>query len=109
MDGGEIPQGVGRIYSPEARPPSLPTDGICEQFHKTMRDECYNLLFRKKMYQFLEELQVDWMSGSGNMKYNEERPHSGYCYGKTPWQTFLDSRQLALEKDLSRGGDRSDT
>ena len=50
-------------------------------------------------------------------KYNEERPHSGrYCYGKTPWQTFLDSKRLALEKDLSgalslskgRGGDRSD-
>ena len=42
--------------------------------------------------------------------YNEERPHSGkYCYGKTPWQTFLDSKHLALEKDLNRGGDRSDT
>jgi transposase InsO family protein len=84
------------------------TNGICERFHKTMQDECYSLLFRKKLYQSLEELQVDvdeWVR-----KYNEERPHSGrYCYGKTPWQTFLDSKHLALEKDLNRGGDRSDT
>jgi Integrase core domain len=72
-----------------------------------MQDECYSLLFRKKLYRSLEELQVDvdeWVR-----KYNEERPHSGrYCYGKTPWQTFLDSKRLALEKDLNRGGDRSD-
>ena len=84
------------------------TNGICERFHKTMQDECYSLLFRKKLYRSLEELQVDvdeWVR-----KYNEERPHSGrYCYGKTPWQTFLDSKHLALEKDLNRGGDRSDT
>jgi transposase InsO family protein len=84
------------------------TNGICERFHKTMQDECYSLLFRKKLYESLEELQIDvdeWMR-----KYNEERPHSGrYCYGKTPWQTFLDSKHLALEKGLNRGGDRSDT
>ena len=32
---------------------------------------------------------------------NSERPHSGkYCFGKTPMQTFLDSRQLAWDKIL---------
>ena len=40
-------------------------------------------------------------------KYNKERPHSGH-YGQTPWETFQQSRHLALEKDLSRGGDQSD-
>ena len=41
-------------------------------------------------------------------KYNIERPHSGrYCYGKTPWETFQQSRHLALEKGLSRRGDQS--
>ena len=41
--------------------------------------------------------------------YNRERPHSGrYCYGKTPWETFQASKPLALEKDLSRGGNQSD-
>ena len=61
----------------------LQTNGICERFHKTLQDECYSLLFRKKLYHSLEELQVDldaWLE-----KYNRERPHSGrYCYGKTP-------------------------
>jgi hypothetical protein len=73
-----------------------------------MQDECYSLLFRKKLYRTLEELQTDideWLR-----KYNVERPHSGrYCYGKTPWQTFLDSKALALQKDLSRGGAVVDT
>ncbi|MDX1917040.1 MAG: IS481 family transposase, partial [Rickettsiaceae bacterium] len=28
-----------------------------------------------------------------------ERSHSGkYCYGKTPMQTFLDSKHIAIEK-----------
>ena len=83
------------------------TNGICERFHKTLQDECYSLLFRKKLYRTLEELQVDldvWLE-----KYNRERPHSGrYCYGKTPWETFQQSRYLALEKDLSKGGDQPD-
>jgi hypothetical protein len=30
-------------------------------------------------------------------------PHSGkYCYGKTPMQTFLDSKRLSDEKQLDR-------
>ncbi len=59
------------------------TNGICERFHKTLQDECYSLLFRKKLYRSLEDLQTDldaWLES-----YNRERPHSGrYCYGKTP-------------------------
>ena len=78
------------------------TNGICERFQKTRQDECYSLLFRKKLYRTLEELQVDldaWLE-----KYDKERPHSGrYCYGKTPWETFQQSGYLSLEKDLSRG------
>jgi hypothetical protein len=31
--------------------------------------------------------------------YNEARTHQGrWCFGKTPMQTFLDSRSLAREK-----------
>ena len=47
----------------------------------------------------MEELQQDldlWME-----HYNKQRTHSGkFCFGKTPWQTFLDSKHLALEKQL---------
>ena len=36
-------------------------------------------------------------------EYNTERTHSGkYCFGKTPYQTFLDSKRLADEKMLDR-------
>jgi transposase InsO family protein len=77
------------------------TNGICERFHKTIQDEFYSVAFRKKLYSSLEHLQADldsWLE-----EYNEHRPHSGkYCFGKTPMQTFLDSRRLAHEKDLDR-------
>ncbi len=34
--------------------------------------------------------------------YNNERPHSGrYCFGKTPMQTFSDSKELAQAKDVT--------
>lgn len=75
------------------------TNGICERFHKTMKHEFYDIAFRKKIYQSLEELQVDvdhWIA-----KYNEQRPHSGkYCYGKTPMQTFREAKHLATEKTI---------
>ena len=82
----------------KARSPQ--TNGICERFHKTMLEEFYQIAFRKKIYESLEQLQADldvWIKN-----YNEERPHSGrYCYGKTPTQTFRDSMQLAKDKMLS--------
>ena len=75
------------------------TNGICERFHRTMKEEFYDIAFRKKIYQTLDMLQEDvdaWL-----LKYNEFRPHSGrYCYGKTPLQTFDDSKHIAIEKNL---------
>ena len=77
------------------------TNGICERFHKTILEEFYQIAFRKKIYQTLEQLQADldqWIK-----HYNEERPHSGrYCYGKTPMATFDDSLSLAKEKILNK-------
>jgi transposase InsO family protein len=81
----------------KARSPQ--TNGICERFHKTIQDEFYSVAFRKKVYDNLEDLQKDldvWM-----VEYNHHRPHSGrYCYGKTPYQTWLDSLHLARVKLL---------
>ena len=75
------------------------TNGICERFHKTMKNEFYDIAFRKKIYTSLEELQLDvdqWID-----KYNERRPHSGkHCYGKTPMQTFREAKHLATEKTI---------
>lgn len=73
------------------------SNGICERFHRTIQEEFYAVAFRKKLYTSLESLQEDldeWMK-----HYNEQRTHSGkYCYGRTPWETFLASKQLAIEK-----------
>ncbi len=75
------------------------TNGICERFHKTMKQEFYDIAFRKKIYSSLEDLQTDvdhWM-----VKYNEQRPHSGkHCYGKTPMQTFRQAGHLAHQKSI---------
>jgi transposase InsO family protein len=75
------------------------TNGICERFHRTIKDEFYSIAFRKKIYRSLEELQVDvdqWID-----LYNHQRPHSGrYCFGKTPMQTWQESKKLALDKLL---------
>jgi transposase InsO family protein len=81
----------------KARSPQ--TNGICERFHRTLKQEFYDITFRKKLYQSVEELQTDldeWLT-----QYNEHRPHSGrYCYGKTPLQTWRASLHLAREKRL---------
>src|SRR4051794_16421859 len=76
------------------------TRGICERFHRTMQEEFYAIAFRKKIYTSLEELQKD--IDQWQQFYNNERPHSGrYCYGKTPTQTFMDSKGLAQAKDVN--------
>jgi len=75
------------------------TNGICERFHQTIQNEFYATAFRKKVYSCLEELQEDvenWLR-----EYNLERTHSGkYCFGKTPMETFMESKHLAKEKVL---------
>ncbi|AHB77242.2 IS481 family transposase [Pandoraea pnomenusa] len=83
------------------------TNGICERFHQTIQNEFYASAFRRKLYRSLEELQADvdeWLRS-----YNEQRTHSGkHCFGKTPMQAFLDSKHLALEKQLHRAMPTSD-
>lgn len=77
------------------------TNGICERFHRTILEEFYQIAFRKKIYSSVEQLQQDvdeWIDS-----YNCNRPHSGrYCYGKTPMQTFLNSKQIVQQKMLER-------
>jgi len=62
-----------------------------------MKNEFYDITFRKKIYIILSELQSDlnlWLK-----QYNELRPHARkYCYGKTPMQTFKDAKHIAIDK-----------
>lgn len=75
------------------------SNGICERFHRTIQDEFYAIAFRKKIYSSIDELQIDldqWID-----QYNYERTHTGkYCFGKTPMQTFLNSKPIAMAKQL---------
>lgn len=73
------------------------TNGICERFHKTILQEFYQVIFRKKLFSTLEELQIEldtWIKW-----YNTERTHQGkMCNGRTPMQTLLDTKPLYEEK-----------
>ena len=76
------------------------TNGICERFHKTVLEEFYQVALRKKIYRTLDELQADldaWLRS-----YNAERPHQGErCNGRTPYATWIEGKEVALEKRIS--------
>ena len=77
------------------------TNGICERFHKTIKDEFYSIAFRKKIYLTVEELQQDldeWLD-----RYNNRRTHQGKrCQGRTPVTTFNDNLPMAKEKMINK-------
>jgi transposase InsO family protein len=77
------------------------TNGICERFHKTIKDEFYSIAFRKKIYLTVEELQQDldeWMG-----RYNNRRTHQGKrCQGRTPMETFMENLPMAKEKRINK-------
>jgi hypothetical protein len=65
------------------------TNGFCERFHRTVKEEFFSVAFRQKLYGSVAELQADldrWLE-----LYNTQRPHQGYrTKGRTPHQAFLD-------------------
>ena len=77
------------------------TNGICEIFNKTIKDEFYSIAFRKKIYRTVEELQQDlnvWVD-----RYNNSRTHQGMrCLGRTPMNTFMENLPMAKEKRINR-------
>lgn len=79
--------GIENIDHSRTEDNSPQTNGICERFHKTIQDEYYNIIFRKKIYNSSEDIQIDvdhWLRS-----YNDTRPYSGkYCYCKTPMHTY---------------------
>ncbi len=96
----ELYLAIENIDHSKTRARSPQTNGICERFHRTLKEEFYDITFRKKIYNSLENLQIDldqYLS-----KYNNSRPHSGkFCYGKTPMQTFTDSIKIAKDKSIN--------
>ncbi len=65
------------------------TNGFCERFHRTVKEEFYAVVFRKKFYESVDELQRDL--DAYIPFYNRERAHQGYrTKGRTPYQAFLE-------------------
>jgi transposase InsO family protein len=84
----------------KARSPQ--TNGICERVHQTILNEFYRVTFRKKVYSDLETLQKDLNEYMN--EYNYKRTHQGKrCQGRTPMETFLESKKYFAEKNLSKG------
>jgi len=73
------------------------TNGICERFHKTILQEFYQVAFRRKIYQSIDELQTDlddWIA-----YYNTARTHQGkMCCGRTLMQTLIDAKEVWDDK-----------
>ena len=93
----ELYLAVENIDHTRTKTRSPQTNGICERFHRTVLNEFYRVMLRKKLYRSLEELQADL--DAFLEEYNTRRPHQGrWCYGKTPMQTFVDSLPMAREK-----------
>ena len=63
--------------------------------------EFYQVVFRKKMYQTIEQLKIDlnqWID-----YYNNERSLQGkFCEGRTPMQTLLDGKAIWKEKFVGK-------
>jgi transposase InsO family protein len=93
----ELYLGINGIEHSKTKARHPQTNGICERFHKTILHEFYHVAFRRKLYHSLEELQADldiWIEHD-----NTERTHQGkMCCGRTPMQTFLDGKQIWMEK-----------
>ena len=45
--------------TPRPRSNHRQTNGICERFHKTILQEFYQVTFRNKIYETIEQLQID--------------------------------------------------
>ena len=91
---------INNIDHTKTKANSPQTNGICERFHKTILQEFYQVTFRKKLYESIEELQKDldeWLQ-----YYNNERTHQGkMCCGRTPMQTLMESKQIWMEKFIN--------
>jgi transposase InsO family protein len=68
------------------------TNGFVERFNRTLLDEFFRGILRRKFYTKLKDLQKDldrWL-----IEYNTKRPHQGYRnMGKTPMASFNEFKE----------------
>ena len=92
---------INDIEHTKTKVKSPQTNGICDRFHKTILQEFYQVVFRKTLFESIEQLQKDldeWID-----TYNNDRSHQGkICEGRTPLQTLEDGKKIWKEKFLNR-------
>jgi hypothetical protein len=72
------------------------TNGFCERFNRTVKEEFFSVAFRKTLYASIDQLQADLDTYLDF--YNRKRAHRGYrTQGRTPYQAFLDGKAAAAE------------
>jgi len=65
------------------------SNGFVERLHKTLLDEHFRVMGRKKWYESIQEMQKDLEQYLKH--YNHERTHQGRnMAGRTPYQAFMD-------------------
>jgi transposase InsO family protein len=78
------------------------TNGFCERFHRTVKEEFFSVAFRKTFYESVAQLQADLDRYLDF--YNRERAHQGYrTKGRTPYQTYLDGiAEMRASKEVGQ-------
>ena len=82
----------------EVRSPQ--TNGFCERFHRTVKEEFFSVAFRNTLYESLDQLQADLDRYLDF--YNRERAHQGHrTKGRTPYQAFSDGLALRPQREAA--------
>jgi transposase InsO family protein len=82
----------------EVRSPQ--TNGFCERFHRTVKEEFFSAAFRHTLYESVAQLQQDL--DRYLEFYNRERAHRGYrTQGRTPYQAFLEGLLLRPQREAA--------
>lgn len=85
----ELYLAISQIQHRRTQVGSPQTNGFCERFHRTLKEEFFAVAFRKTEYESLDQLLVDLDRYLAF--YNRERAHQGYrTKGRTPYQAFVD-------------------
>lgn len=89
---------VNQIEHRHTRVHSPGTNGFCERFNRTIKEEFFSVAFRKTFYESLDQQQADL--DRYLEFYNRERSHQGYrTKGRTPYQAFTDGvKQVSQEQ-----------
>ena len=90
---------INDIEHAKTKAKSPQTNGICERFHRTILQEFYQVAFRRRVFETIDQLQKEldtWIEF-----YNSERTHQGkMCCGRTPLETLIDGKTAWTEKRL---------